>query len=226
MKINEIFLSIDGEVNRWGQGTPSVFIRTSGCNLNCRYCDTTYHREGVEMDIDDIVAKANSFGVGKVTITGGEPLLQREELIRLVELLRRYLYKVSIETNGTLPIPHYLQEECCIVADYKLPGSGWSDPGNIENLRPLMFGKHFIKFVVSTKSDFYVGCDVLQNLTGPGKNVFFSESKPKMATFAFSPVVGEEGGVKPKELLDWMCSAKIIRLSMMNLQIHKLVDLK
>ena len=105
-KVNEIFYSLQGE-GFW-TGTPMVFVRFSGCNLQCPWCDTS-HEDGVEMTVDEIadaVAKADTGDSRRICLTGGEPLLQvDEELIRYLKSLN---YRLHVETNGTLPRPEML----------------------------------------------------------------------------------------------------------------------
>lgn len=103
MKVNEIFYSIQGE-GRY-TGTPAVFVRLSGCNLKCWFCDTD-HDPGTEMSEEDIVAAVCRYPARHVVITGGEPTLQLTAT--LVERLHRSGCFVQIETNGTLPLP----EDC------------------------------------------------------------------------------------------------------------------
>ena len=106
IKINEIFTSIDGEVNRYGQGGLTTFIRLAGCNLQCSYCDTKQAQAmdtGVDMTIDEITERIE---VSKVTITGGEPLCQKDELIELINSLCFTDIRVTVETNGSLIIPY------------------------------------------------------------------------------------------------------------------------
>ena len=102
-KVNEIFYSLQGE--GWWTGTPMVFVRLSGCNLKCPWCDTD-HRNGVEMSADEILSKVREASQGlcrRVCITGGEPLLQLDRA--LVKTLRDAGLKLHLETNGTLPLP-------------------------------------------------------------------------------------------------------------------------
>lgn len=101
LKINEIFCSIQGEGHY--TGTPAVFIRTSGCNLHCPFCDTR-HEDGRELSIGDIVATASAFAPRHVVLTGGEPALQ-DQLPELVDVLHKVGFNIQIETNGTLPLP-------------------------------------------------------------------------------------------------------------------------
>lgn len=110
MKIHSIFPSIDGEVNLYHQGRLAVFIRFSGCNCRCFYCDTKYAwdiNSGAEMTVEEVMRAVRKFGIKKVTITGGEPLLRQDELFELTRKLYRDNYEVSIETNGSLPLYGY-----------------------------------------------------------------------------------------------------------------------
>ncbi len=109
MKINEIFCSIQGE--GYHTGTPSVFIRTSGCNLQCSFCDTQ-HQSGQEMGIEEIADAAARFSPRHAVITGGEPALQ-PELGALVEALHQRGFYVQIETNGTCPLPQGIDWVTC-----------------------------------------------------------------------------------------------------------------
>ena len=105
-KVNEIFYSLQGE-GYW-TGTPLVFVRFSGCNLKCPWCDTA-HENGTLMsaeDIVDAVNRANTGGVTRVCLTGGEPLLQVDKA--LVIALENQGYRIHLETNGTLPLPCYI----------------------------------------------------------------------------------------------------------------------
>lgn len=100
MKINEIFYSLQGE--GYFTGTPSVFIRFSGCNLQCPFCDTV-HKDGVEMSIEEITAEAQRYPASHVVITGGEPsLFLTDELVTALHMAGKY---ITVETNGTHPLP-------------------------------------------------------------------------------------------------------------------------
>ena len=103
MKIRSIFTSVDGEINDFHQGRLSVFVRLAGCNLNCSYCDTKYAQSikaGTEKSISEIVSNVCKFNLDKVTITGGEPLLQADEVKILIKELSTKGKKITIETNG------------------------------------------------------------------------------------------------------------------------------
>ena len=104
MKINEIFYSIQGEgINT---GVPSVFVRLSGCNLDCDFCDTE-HTDFTEMDIDEVCDKITDHCCDTVVFTGGEPMLQTEELLELVSFLNSRSWNVHLETNGTIDIGEF-----------------------------------------------------------------------------------------------------------------------
>ena len=109
VKINEIFCSIQGE--GWFTGTASVFVRTSGCNLECSFCDTD-HQQGKEMSVADIVATAARYPARHAVITGGEPALQAD-LGELVEKLHEEGFFVQIETNGTRSLPDDIDWVTC-----------------------------------------------------------------------------------------------------------------
>ena len=102
MKINEIFHSIQGEGKN--VGLPTIFVRTTGCNLRCRYCDTTYaYYEGEEMELQDIMKEIRKWDCKRICLTGGEPLLQ-EEMIEFADMLIIGGYTINIETNGSIDI--------------------------------------------------------------------------------------------------------------------------
>ncbi len=129
LNIMSIFYSVSGEINMWHQGTPVVFVRLAGCNLNCGYCDTpkSINSKGDKLSIDDIMEAIQAYNCDKVVITGGEPLLQASGLSTLVALLKGLSYQVSIETNGSINLGRLGVEPDCWVVDIKMPGSGEID---------------------------------------------------------------------------------------------------
>lgn len=151
MIVNEIFFSLQGEGKDIGR--PAVFIRLTGCNLRCRWCDTTYaFYDGREMEIDAIMEDVKKYGIKRVCITGGEPLLQKDELALLVDELLKGGYEISIETNGSLPID-WIDERVMISMDWKTPSSGESKKmleDNLTNLRK----KDQLKFVIADERDY------------------------------------------------------------------------
>ncbi|HLF85547.1 MAG TPA: radical SAM protein, partial [Nitrospiria bacterium] len=155
--VNEIFRSIQGESTY--AGLPTTFIRTTGCNLRCSWCDTKYaYEDGTGMTVDDIADKVAKLGSGLVEITGGEPLSQEG-----VEGLARYLLdsgsNVMIETNGSIDISK-IDKRVTIVMDIKCPGSGMSDRMRWENL-DVLDRKDQIKFVIAGRADYVWTLDLL-----------------------------------------------------------------
>ena len=151
MFVNEIFYSIDGEGLTAGQ--LAIFIRLSGCNMNCSYCDTKYalkKTSGTYMSIDEILVEISNYNCKNITLTGGEPLLFKESS-DLIEKLLEKGYKVNIETNGSIDITKYLGK-CLITMDYKLPSSNMEKYMNLSNLENLT-ENDVLKFVTQ-ESDF------------------------------------------------------------------------
>lgn len=154
LKINEIFYSIQGE-SSW-VGYPTVFVRTSGCNLRCRYCDTTYaYYQGEVRSLDSIIAEIESHGARHVCLTGGEPLLQSDSL-ELMKKLCDLGYKVSIETGGSLDCTS-IDPRVKKIIDVKTPDSGAADSFHRANL-PSNPGFSVVnsefKFVICSPEDF------------------------------------------------------------------------
>lgn len=147
MKICEIFKSIQGEGQQAGE--PTVFIRTSGCNLKCSWCDTPYHKEGKEMTVEEIVKQVKVYGVPNVCITGGEPLLQ-EEIKELIEELMMW-FNVYVETNGTQHTWN-TNKKVHWILDYKLPSSGMHGQFLYSNL--YSDNLYEIKLVIKDKEDY------------------------------------------------------------------------
>jgi 7-carboxy-7-deazaguanine synthase len=215
MRINEIFGSVDGEVNRWGQGKPTLFIRLQGCNLRCSYCDTKYtwdETQGKEMEIDQILEVVKQSGFGKVTITGGEPLSCEgfpELARRLVQELRM---QVSVETNGTYIIPAEVwAQPICWVVDYKLELNTpivrfMNDIGSWRTA--------WVKIVIGSYDDFQQAVGVVESLADLSD---FS--------FAFSPLFGK---VSEEQLFTWMVENRfnhpiILNKAIVNTQLHKII---
>lgn len=151
MNVNEIFYSIDGEGLRTGE--LAVFIRLSGCNMNCSYCDTKYaikKNSGVFMEIEDILNEVKKYNCKNITITGGEPLLHKESK-ELINYLVDNDFNVNIETNGSIKIDDYLNR-CLVTMDYKLPSSNMERFMNLDNIEKLT-ENDVLKFVCE-ESDF------------------------------------------------------------------------
>ena len=215
LNINEIFRSIDGECNPWGQGALTTFIRFQGCNLSCSYCDTKQAQDpnqiAHKLSVDDILYLIPE---GKVTITGGEPLLQGFKTFELIAHLLDKKHKVSVETNGSLPISNIaLAPLLSWIIDYKLP---YQDKMYIDNFWNAT-SKDWVKFVIETPSDFQKAVDVSAALRDGGCK----------ARIAFSPVMkGDIMKWGMKNPTQWLAE-KIIKEQLwditLNLQIHKLI---
>jgi 7-carboxy-7-deazaguanine synthase len=150
LKINEIFYSIQGEST--SAGYPTVFVRTTACNLRCTYCDTKYsYYEGEHLSLDALIEKVASFGAQYVCVTGGEPLLQTEILPFMTRLCDAG-YFVSLETSGSKAIRN-VDPRVRIILDVKTPDSGAADSFLLENLSFLNSKTEF-KFVICSEQDF------------------------------------------------------------------------
>jgi len=204
LKVCEIFLSIQGESSY--SGLPCIFIRLSGCNLNCEWCDSRYHHDiQNEMTIAEIVETIADYKpVELVEITGGEPLLQ-EDTGKLINTLTEIGYQVLLETNGSLPIselsPHVIN-----IMDVKCPSSGHADSFLRENIIYLDPEKDEIKFVIADRKDY----DFAQE--------FIMYNNLWSYKILFSTVFGR---LEPKELVNWIIEDRLsVRFQ---LQMHKYI---
>lgn len=202
MRVVEIFESIQGETTQ--AGCPSVFVRFSGCDLRCKYCDTTFAYEGgVEYSLDEIVKQLAGFSSRSVTLTGGEPMLQ-SELPELCRELSNGGWKVYVETHGQKPLVS-LPANISRIIDVKTPGSGCEDQAFV-NLHMLHPGDE-VKFVLTSEFDFWWSVQVCRR--------FGLESK---VPILLSPVVGL---VDPIVLVRWLLGSGL--QARINLQIHKII---
>jgi 7-carboxy-7-deazaguanine synthase len=159
MNICEIFCSIQGETTY--SGLPCVFVRTSGCNLRCNYCDTKYaYENGTDMSTEAVLALVKSYRYRLVEITGGEPLLQDDEVNNLIGLLLDSGHDVLLETNGSLSIENVDQRTIKIV-DLKCPDSGMSEHIYWKNLEYLTEHDQ-VKFVLSSRRDYEWARDIIK----------------------------------------------------------------
>lgn len=159
MRIAEIFFSIQGEGVLIG--TPTTFVRTVGCNLDCSWCDTRYARAGgSEMTAEEVSAAVDKFGAPFVSLTGGEPLIQKD-IGQLISMLLDDGYHITIETNGSLPLDSLpSSEEIMISMDIKCPSSGMSGHNLYENLGFLSL-RDQLKFVIADRIDYLFAKKVL-----------------------------------------------------------------
>jgi 7-carboxy-7-deazaguanine synthase len=202
MRVTEIFHSIQGEGTRAGR--PCTFVRFTGCDLRCNYCDTAYaFAGGRDLTRGEIVEEVERHPARLVLLTGGEPLLQRE----LPELARDLLdrgYEVTVETHGQLPL-EALPEAVVRIADVKTPESGETatDLAWLARLRP----HDEVKFVVSSDADFRWSLGVIREHGLEGR-----------VTVLVGPVPGR---VEPRELAAWILESGL--RARLNLQLHKII---
>ena len=172
LQVTELFHSIQGE-SIW-MGLPCAFVRLTGCNLRCRYCDTTYaYDSGQRMTIEQVLIELAGLKCRRVTVTGGEPLTQ-SETPQLLDALSRQGYRVSMETNGSIDIGT-LASDCMLIMDLKCPSSGMQAHNLIQNIQYLKEGDQ-IKFVIAERQDYEFACSVIENhaSTIKGGNILFS----------------------------------------------------
>ena len=177
LKINEIYASIQGESSH--TGLPCIFIRLTGCNLRCSWCDTAYaFYAGNDLTIEETLQKVDTFGLPLVEITGGEPLLQ-EDVYPLMEVLLKKGYRVMLETSGALPIDKVPQRVIKIL-DIKCPGSGEEKKNHLENLK-LLSPHDEVKFVLLDRADYEWSRDLLRKYDlAPSTQVLFSPVYDKL----------------------------------------------
>lgn len=203
LRVSEIFASIQGETSY--VGFPFAFVRLAGCNLRCRYCDTTYAYDGGdEFSVEEIVARVGFFGIPRVTLTGGEPLLQ-EDAPALARTLLDRSYTVLVETNGTVPLSR-LDPRSVKIMDVKCPGSGEAGKTDWGNFA-LLTSRDEVKFVVSSEEDYRFARDVIRE---------YGKERPFRALL--SPAFGL---LPPDRLAGWMIGDAID--ARFQLQLHKLV---
>ncbi|MCG6937441.1 MAG: 7-carboxy-7-deazaguanine synthase QueE [Gammaproteobacteria bacterium] len=150
LKITEIFYSLQGESR--SSGLPTVFIRLTGCPLRCHYCDTAYAFSGGEwMDVETVVNEVKKYNTSFVTVTGGEPLAQKNCLV-LLKYLCELGYRVSLETSGAIAIDE-VDKRVVKVVDIKTPASGEDSRNRFDNLSYISADDQ-IKFVICDENDY------------------------------------------------------------------------
>jgi len=190
LKVNEIFYSIQGESSR--AGCPTVFIRLSGCNLRCSYCDTKYaYEDGQEMEMSQILEAVKEFGCHLVEITGGEPLLQKETSAFISKLLDDS-YTVMLETNGSLDIGE-IDGRCIKIIDVKCPSSGEHEKNLFSNFEKMNKNDE-LKFVIETKEDYSYAKDqlLIYDIIIPPGNIHFSPVFEKLSPQTLSAWILED----------------------------------
>lgn len=203
--VNEIFYSIQGESSFAGR--PCTFIRLTGCNLRCSYCDTRYaYEQGEVCTLDTVLQQIAAFDCHLVEITGGEPLLQDETPVLADRLLDRG-YTVLLETNGSIDIDR-VDSRCARIVDIKCPSSGQTTRTDFGNLDRLTV-RDELKLVIGTLQDYQFGCDLVKRIQ--------AERVP-VGCIHFTPVWGK---LPPDRLASWMLRDKLpVRLG---LQLHKVI---
>ena len=172
--ITEIFHSIQGETSL--SGLRFAFIRLTGCNLRCTYCDSSYaFKNGKKMKVVEILEQIRLFRVEHVLITGGEPLLQRNTA-DLVHALRAENYKVSIETHGEISIAD-ISPYARIIMDVKTPSSGMDRMGFKKNL-PFLKSTDEVKFVIASQADYAWAKSILEQFAFNTSELLFSPAVP------------------------------------------------
>lgn len=204
LRINELFFSLQGEARTAGYAT--VFVRLTGCPLRCRYCDTEYAFQGGDMlSIAEIIERTQAHKASYVTVTGGEPLAQKN-CLPLLKALCDAGFDVSLETSGALDISE-VDARVSIVLDLKTPASGEMDRNlyaNIAHLKPI----DQIKFVICDRQDYNWARMKVDEL----------KLHEKVDDIWFSPSFGQ---VNATDLADWIVSDRLaVRFQ---LQLHKLL---
>jgi len=219
MQITEIYKSIQGESTY--SGLPCVFVRLTGCNLRCDWCDSEYSfYGGRKISEDEVVGRVERLSPngGLVEITGGEPMLQEREAVPLMQRLLDAGYKVLLETSG-----ERLLEKVPVgvvkIVDVKCPDSGEASTFRLENLQALTpFDE--VKFVISTRRDYEFARDFIAN----------HDLGTHVAAVLFSPAFSKAASgnlgtanclVDPRELTDWMLQDNVP--ARLGLQIHKFI---
>lgn len=201
LRVNEIFYSIQGESTRAGR--PCVFVRLTGCQMRCRWCDTEYaFYEGGWRTRDEILAEVAGHGCPLVEVTGGEPLLQ-PGCRPLLTALCDAGYEVLLETGGGLDIGH-VDPRVRRIVDVKCPGSGEADSNHWPNLDRLTATDE-VKFVLADEADYRWARDVIRR-----------HRLGERCEVLVSPVHGELSG---EDLAAWILADRLpVRLQ---LQLHK-----
>lgn len=204
LKINEIYLSVQGE-STW-TGLPCVFVRLTGCSLRCSWCDTAYaFYEGADNGLEEILAKVDAYGIRLVEITGGEPL-EQEEVYPLMEALLVKGYQVLLETSGAVDVARVPKKVVKIV-DVKCPGSGEEARNLWSNFEKLTTHQDEIKFVIKDREDYDYAKEIIRKHQLAGK-----------FTLLFSSAFEH---LKPSDLAEWITADRLqVRFQ---LQLHKYV---
>jgi len=205
LRVNEIFYSIQGESTF--AGFPCIFIRMTGCNLRCTYCDTTYaYDQGDDIPLDSILTTVKKFDCSLIEVTGGEPLIQ-DETPDLISALIKNGYTVLLETNGSQDIST-VDTRCTRIVDIKCPSSGMDNKIYWKNLDYITPNDQ-LKFVIAHRQDYLYAKKVLDAA---------AIKRRKKLLINFSPVFNE---IDLKDLAGWILADNLpVRL---HIQLHKYI---
>jgi len=219
MQITEIYKSLQGESTH--AGLPCIFVRLTGCNLRCTWCDSEYtFQGGRRMSAEDVLREVRhlSHGGGLVEITGGEPMLQQRELVPFMQSLIGENYTVLLETSGERPLEEVPAEVIKIV-DVKCPDSGEGGTFCLQNLEALT-PRDELKFVLSSRDDYNFAVDFVHRhkLARRVNAVLFSPAFDKGATGARD---SSHCLLDPQKLAEWMIADNVP--ARLGLQLHKFI---
>ena len=205
LRVNEIFYSIQGESTF--TGFPCIFIRMTGCNLRCTYCDTTYaYDQGDDIPLDNILTTVKKFDCRLIEVTGGEPLIQNETPDLIAALIENG-YTVLLETNGSQDISA-VDTRCTRIVDIKCPSSGMDNKNYWKNLDYITPNDQ-LKFVIAHRQDYLYAKKVLDAA---------AIKRIKKLLINFSPVFNE---IDLKDLAEWILEDNLpVRLQ---IQLHKYI---
>ncbi len=237
LNICEIYEAFSGEIGIFNQGEKVLFIRLAECNLDCSYCDTKYsHKKGQRIQFDSLmkmIRRKDGIVPFNIFITGGEPLLQARKVFSFISSLLpeagKSTRRFCIETNGSIDARktllgmktriHFVSGlKLSFVVDYKLNGSGMNHEMNINHFITLDPRCDFIKYVIQNEDDFKQAMEVQKQI-----DKIQSKHNISKINHLFSPVLGT---LNPSDLARWMIERNLDINCLLNVQIHKLAELK
>jgi 7-carboxy-7-deazaguanine synthase len=218
VQITEIYKSIQGESSY--AGVPCIFVRLTGCNLRCDWCDSEYtFAGGKKMTIEDVESQVEQLSPhGLVEVTGGEPMLQEKEVVPLMERLLNAGYNVLLETSGERPLQN-VPKEIIKIVDVKCPHSGEPDTFRMENLDALT-SRDEVKFVISDRTDYEFARDFTAK----------HQLGSRVSSVIFSPAFSKDASgtrdtshclLDPQRLAEWMLADNAP--ARLGLQLHKFI---
>ena len=201
LRMSEVYVSVQGESTHAGK--PCAFVRLTGCNLRCTWCDSTFtFKGGTRRTVDDVVAEVTALGVHTVEVTGGEPLVQ-PAAIPLMQALVDAGHEVLLETSGSRSIAQ-VPAAVHVILDLKCPDSGEVGANDWSNIA-LLAPHHEVKFVVASRADVRWAAEVIA-----------THRLNERCAVLLSPAWGL---VEPSDLVQWMLDDAIP--ARLNIQLHK-----